>query len=68
MSKTVVRNKMSKLQSLQSIVELDEFLKFIDSNHSYSASLNKKVESLISLWSNSMPNKYSDPPSTWDDV
>ena len=59
---------MTKLQSLQSIVELNEFLKFIDTNHHYSTELSKKVENLINLWSHSMPNECSDPPATWDDV
>jgi hypothetical protein len=59
---------MTKLQSLQSIVELNEFLKFIESNQYYTFDLNKKVENLLNLWSHSMPNIYTDPPSTWDDV
>jgi hypothetical protein len=68
MSKTIIQSKMFKLQSLQSIVELDEFLRFVESNHTYNSSLNKKVDNLINLWENSMPNKFSDPPCTWDDV
>ncbi len=68
MNKTIVQSRITKLQSLQSIIELNEFLKFIDSNQSYSSELNKKVDRLVSLWSNSMPNMYSDPPCTWDDV
>lgn len=59
---------MTKLQSLQSIVELNEFLKFIDSNHVYTSDLHDKIDSMISVWSNLMPNLYSDPPSTWDDI
>ena len=67
-NKTIMQSRITKLQSLQTIVELNEFLKFIDTHVSYSSDLNKKVSNLISLWSNSMPNILSDPPRTWDDV
>ena len=67
-NKTIVQGRITKLQSLQSIIELNEFLKFIDTNQTYSSGFNRKVENLINLWSNSMPNMYSDPPCTWDDV
>lgn len=30
--------------------------------------MSDKVENLINLWSNSMPNMQTDPPCTWDDV
>ena len=68
MNKTIVQGRVTKLQSLQSIIELSEFLKFIETNQLYSSELNRKVEHLINLWSSTMPNIYSDPPSTWDDV
>lgn len=64
----MILGRISKLQSLQAIIELNEFLKFIDSNQSYSMDINRRVGNLIELWSNSMPNTFSDPPSTWDDV
>ena len=67
-NKTVMQGRMTKLQSLQTIVELNEFLKFVDSNPFYTSDLNKKVDNLINLWSYSMPNMFSDPPCTWDDV
>lgn len=63
-----MQGRMKKLQSLQSIIELNHFLKFIDSNPGYSLDLNKKCDDLINLWSNSMPNLQTDPPCTWDDV
>jgi len=59
---------MTKLQSLQAIVELNEFLNFIDTNHAHTADLGKKIDNLLDLWTGSMPNTHSDPPSTWDDV
>ena len=59
---------MTKLQSLQSIVELNEFLNFIDANHAYTPDFNKSIDNVINRWTNSMPNIHSDPPCTWDDV
>ena len=59
------------MQSLQSITELNEFLKFIDSNELQQTNENlllKNVQKLIELWVNTMPNSYSDPSHTWDDV
>ena len=53
---------MTKLQSLQPIIELNEFLKFIDKHNSYSPQLNKEIENILAMWSNTMPNIYSDPP------
>jgi DNA-dependent protein kinase catalytic subunit len=67
-NKTIMQSRITKLQSLQTIVELNEFLNFIESNQAYTLGLNRKVENLISLWTNSMPNMLSDPPRTWDDV
>ncbi len=67
-NKSLTQTKIHKLQFLQSIVELNEFLRFIDNNPSYNSEINTKIENLITLWSNSMPNVYSDPTSTWDDV
>jgi hypothetical protein len=59
---------MTKLQSLQAVVELSEFLKFIEANQTHSFSLNRQVAGLMDLWASSMPNRCSDPPGTWDDV
>lgn len=67
-NKTITQARMTKLQSLQSIVELSEFLKFIDSNPTYTPELNWKIKSMVDLWTNTMPNFYSDPPCTWDDI
>lgn len=67
-SKTIVQGRLTKLQSLQAIVELSEFLKFIEANQVYTFDFNKQIETLINRWQNSMPNMCSDPPSTWDDV
>ncbi len=62
-NKTLIQGRMTKLQSLQPIIELSEFLKFIDKHNSYSPQLNKEIEKLLAMWSNTMPNIYSDPPS-----
>ncbi|CAF0815340.1 unnamed protein product [Brachionus calyciflorus] len=67
-NKTIKQNQITKLQSLQSIIELNEFLKFIDKNPSYTLEFAKKCDNLITLWTNSMPNMQTDPPCTWDDV
>ena len=62
-NQTLIQGRMTKLQSLQPIIELNEFLKFIDNNQGYTPELSNDIESLLSLWSNTMPNIYSDPPS-----
>lgn len=67
-NKTILQSRITKLQSLQAIIELNEFLKFIDVNQTLTHELNKNVEHLMNQWSNSMPNMYSDPPYTWDDI
>lgn len=71
-SKTIIRSRMTKLQSLQAIVELNEFLRFVDANEaaigSHKADFGVKVDGLLTLWGQSMPNMFSDPPGTWDDV
>jgi hypothetical protein len=69
---------MTKLQSLQAIIELNEFLKFIDANpkHLTDSQTGRKqqsiffdkVDGLSKLWLQTMPNTYSDPAQTWDDV
>jgi hypothetical protein len=74
-NKNIIQSRMTKLQSLQSIVELNEYLKFADQlrSHNDGCSINSphlfdKINTLIDLWCDAMPNAYSDPPSTWDDV
>jgi DNA-dependent protein kinase catalytic subunit len=77
-NKNIIQSRMSKLQSLQSIVELNEFLNFVDQLHVYNGgggsgssngfNLFAKTNTLIDLWCDAMPNAYSDPPATWDDV
>jgi DNA-dependent protein kinase catalytic subunit len=77
-NKTIVQSRMTKLQSLQSIIELNEFLKFIDANPTHLASsqssrkqqpsLVEKIGGLAKFWLQTMPNAYSDPAQTWDDV
>lgn len=63
---------MAKLQSLQSITELNEFLDFIETNKSLllnnPSELTKKINNLIDSWLNAMPNMFTDPSTTWDDV
>jgi len=61
-NQTLVQGRMTKLQSLQPIIELNEFLKFIDNHQTYNSELNKDIDKLLTLWSNTMPNIYSDPP------
>ena len=70
-NKTIIQARITKLQSLQSITELNEFFKFIDSNEIQNTNekfLLKNIHKLIDLWLNTMPNSYSDPSHTWDDV
>ena len=62
-NQTLIQGRLTKLQSLQPIIELNEFLKFIEKNQSYTCELNKDIDNLFSLWSNTMPIIYSDPPS-----
>ena len=64
----MAHSRLSKLQSLQAIVELNEFVVFVEANVCYSHSLNRSVEKLVAAWINAMPNMHTDPPSTWDDV
>ena len=61
-NQTLIQGRMTKLQSLQPIIELNEFLKFIDNHQTYNSELNKDIDKLLTLWSNTMPNIYSDPP------
>lgn len=68
MNKTVVSNRMKKLKSLQAIIELNEFVKFVDKHQMYDDGIEAKVNRLVDMWMNTMPNAFSDPPSTWDDV
>lgn len=68
-NKTILQSRITKLQSLQAVIELNEFLKFIEVNPTFSVeTTNHRVSGLVELWTSSMPNLYSDPPATWDDV
>ncbi|CAG8470552.1 4251_t:CDS:10, partial [Scutellospora calospora] len=55
--------RLSKLTSLQEVVEMEEYLNF-----SQSSEKSEIYEKLISQWKNRYPSKRLDPSNSWDDI
>ncbi|EDV28309.1 uncharacterized protein TRIADDRAFT_20924, partial [Trichoplax adhaerens] len=63
---TLSYSRASKLQSLQTLTEMQEFLQFMDDGRNFESVT--PVLSLISKWSTRFPNEVIDPINVWDDV
>ncbi|EDO34280.1 predicted protein, partial [Nematostella vectensis] len=65
LSSMMVSSRASKLQSIQKITEMQEFLEFVVKEGKL---LKKTLEDLFSRWSVRFPNSKLHPISVWDDV
>ena len=59
-------SKASKLQNLQVLVEMSEFINFISDRENYLKTDN--LDRLLKRWHNRLPDRRMDPLSVWSDV
>ncbi|XP_063114601.1 DNA-dependent protein kinase catalytic subunit isoform X3 [Cavia porcellus] len=60
------RSRLTKLQSLQALTEIQEFLSFISKQGNLSSPA--ALKRLLKTWTNRYPDANVDPMSIWDDV
>lgn len=57
-----------KLQSVQRVVELEEFLDFVRDDQDLNFATSHRVEQLLTAWRERWPSSKSDSINVWDDV
>lgn len=60
------KSRLTKLQSLQTLTEIQEFLDFITNKHNLTSE--KPLRKLIRTWTGRYPESKMDPMSIWDDI
>ncbi|KAM9198416.1 DNA-dependent protein kinase catalytic subunit isoform 2-T2 [Dugong dugon] len=60
------RSRLTKLQSVQALTEIQEFINFISKPGNLSSQV--PLKRLLKTWTNRYPDAKMDPMSTWDDV
>ncbi|XP_062919332.1 DNA-dependent protein kinase catalytic subunit isoform X2 [Mobula hypostoma] len=60
------KSRLTKLQSLQALTELQDFLQFI--TEGYNLTSEKPLRKLIRTWTGRYPEPKMDPMSVWDDI
>ena len=60
------RSRLTKLQSVQTFIELQEFINFISKQGNLSSQV--PLKRLLKTWTNRYPDAKTDPMTIWDDV
>uniref|UniRef100_A0A2K6UN33 DNA-dependent protein kinase catalytic subunit n=1 Tax=Saimiri boliviensis boliviensis TaxID=39432 RepID=A0A2K6UN33_SAIBB len=60
------RSRLTKLQSVQALTEIQEFISFISKQGNLSSQVNLKR--LLNTWTNRYPDAKMDPMNIWDDI
>ncbi|XP_023586416.1 DNA-dependent protein kinase catalytic subunit isoform X2 [Trichechus manatus latirostris] len=60
------RSRLTKLQSVQALTEIQEFINFVSKPGNLSSQV--PLKRLLKTWTNRYPDAKMDPMSTWDDV
>ncbi|XP_058420517.1 DNA-dependent protein kinase catalytic subunit isoform X2 [Diceros bicornis minor] len=60
------RSRLTKLQSLQTLIEIQEFISFISKQGNLSSQI--PLKRLLKTWTNRYPDAKMDPMNIWDDI
>ncbi|XP_006170510.1 DNA-dependent protein kinase catalytic subunit [Tupaia chinensis] len=60
------RSRLTKLQSVQALTEIQEFISFISKQGNLSSQV--PLKRLLNTWSNRYPDSRRDPMNIWDDI
>ncbi|KAF4022262.1 hypothetical protein G4228_013963 [Cervus hanglu yarkandensis] len=60
------RSKLTKLQSVQTFIEIQEFISFISKQGNLSSQV--PLKRLVKTWTNRYPDAKMDPMNVWDDI